>query len=47
VNIIEGERSELELELKDNPDMAPYIKQALNELLKRKEKLLYQVTYET
>ncbi|XP_067205142.1 E3 ubiquitin-protein ligase RNF10 isoform X2 [Linepithema humile] len=42
VNIIEGERSELELELKDNPDMAPYIKQAFNELLKREEKLLCQ-----
>ncbi|KAM0729016.1 E3 ubiquitin-protein ligase RNF10 [Formica fusca] len=39
MDIIERERSELELELKDNPDMAFDIDQALGELLKRKEKL--------
>jgi len=43
VNIIECEYLELELELKNNPDMAPDIKQALGELSKRKEKLLWQV----
>jgi len=43
VNIIECENSELELELKINPAMAPDIKQALSELSKRKEKLLWQV----
>ncbi|KAL0129286.1 hypothetical protein PUN28_004175 [Cardiocondyla obscurior] len=43
VNIIECEYSELEIELCDNPDMAPDIKQALNELSKRKEKLLWKV----
>jgi len=43
VNIIECEYLELELELKNNPDMAPDIKQALSELSKRKEKLLWQV----
>ncbi|XP_050454627.1 RING finger protein 10 isoform X2 [Cataglyphis hispanica] len=39
MDIIERERLELELELRDNPDMAFDIEQALNELLKRKEKL--------
>ncbi|XP_018392986.1 PREDICTED: RING finger protein 10 isoform X2 [Cyphomyrmex costatus] len=43
VNIIECENSELELELKINPAMALDIKQALNELSKRKEKLLWQI----
>ncbi|EGI70202.1 PREDICTED: RING finger protein 10 isoform X1 [Acromyrmex echinatior] len=43
VNIIECENSELELELKINPAMAPDINQALSELSKRKEKLLWQI----
>lgn len=43
VNIMDCEYSELEFELKDNPDMTPDIKQALSELSKRKEKLLWQV----
>lgn len=43
VNTIECEYSELELELENNPDMAPDIKQALNELSRRKEKLLWKV----
>lgn len=43
VNILECENSELELELKINPAMALDIKQALSELSKRKEKLLWQV----
>ncbi|XP_077268274.1 E3 ubiquitin-protein ligase RNF10 isoform X1 [Temnothorax americanus] len=37
MNIIECEHSELELELKNNPDMALDIEQAFNELSKRKE----------
>ncbi|XP_011863235.1 PREDICTED: RING finger protein 10 isoform X2 [Vollenhovia emeryi] len=43
VNIIESEYAELQLELEDNPDMAADIKQALDELSKRKEKLLWQI----
>ncbi|XP_029161599.1 RING finger protein 10 [Nylanderia fulva] len=39
VDIIERERSELELELRNNPDMASDIKQALDELLKREDQL--------
>lgn len=39
MDIIERERSELELERRNNPDMAFDIEQALNELLKREEKL--------
>lgn len=39
MDIIERERSELELERRDNPEMALDIDQALNELLKREEKL--------
>ncbi|XP_011632551.1 RING finger protein 10 [Pogonomyrmex barbatus] len=43
VNIIESERSELEFELKNDPDMSSDIKQALTELSKRKEKLLWKI----
>lgn len=39
MDIIERERSELELERRNNPDMTLDIEQALNELLKREEKL--------
>ncbi|XP_072761845.1 E3 ubiquitin-protein ligase RNF10 [Anoplolepis gracilipes] len=39
MDIIERERSELEFELGNNPDMAFDIEQALSELSKRKEKL--------
>jgi len=45
VDIIERERSELELELENNPDMKTDIKQALNELLKREEQLPWKVTH--
>ncbi|KMQ86644.1 ring finger protein 10, partial [Lasius niger] len=44
MDIIERERSELELELRNNPDMAFDIEQALSELLKRKEKLPWKNT---
>lgn len=42
MNIMKYEHLELELELKDNPDMVPDIEQALSELSK-KEKLLCKV----
>lgn len=44
MNILEYESSELELELKNNPDMALDIEQALSELSKRRDKLLWKVT---
>lgn len=43
VNIIERERSELELELRNNPDMASDIQKALDELLKREEQLPWKI----
>jgi hypothetical protein len=43
VNIIECERSELEIELENNPDMTIDIKHALSESSMRKEKLLWKV----
>jgi hypothetical protein len=43
VNILENEYLELELELKSDPDMTRDIKQALGELSKRKEKLLWTI----
>ncbi|XP_011168526.1 RING finger protein 10 isoform X1 [Solenopsis invicta] len=42
VDIIESEYSKLELELKDNPEMASDIEKALGELSKRKKNLLCQ-----
>ncbi|XP_012536318.1 RING finger protein 10 [Monomorium pharaonis] len=44
VNIIECEYSQLKFELKDNPEMALDIEEALSELSKKKENLLCQTT---